>query len=60
MEVIRVESPFQKVGIDVLGPFPVTAGGNVNIIVAVDYLTKWAETRAMQTATARGAAEFFV
>ncbi len=60
MEVIRMERPFQKVGIDVLGPFPVTTDGNVNIIVAVDYLTKWVETRAMRTATAREAAEFFV
>jgi hypothetical protein len=55
-----LERPFQKVGIDVLGPFPVTTGGYVKIIVAVAYLTKWAETRAMRTATAREAAEFFV
>ena len=52
--------PFEKVGIDVLGPFPASAAGNVNVIVAVDYLTKWAEERAMKTATARDAAEFFV
>jgi hypothetical protein len=60
MEVIHVERPFEKVGIDVLGPFPATTGGNVNVIVAVDYLTKWAETKALRSATARDAAEFFV
>jgi transposase InsO family protein len=60
MENIWVARPFEKVGIDVLGPFPASAAGNVNVIVAVDYLTKWAEARAMKTATARDAAEFFV
>ncbi|KZS03803.1 Uncharacterized protein APZ42_033383 [Daphnia magna] len=60
MEIIRVERPFEKVGMDILGPFPVSAGGKKNIIVPVDYLTKWAETRAVPTATSRDAAEFFV
>ncbi|KZR96435.1 Uncharacterized protein APZ42_009225, partial [Daphnia magna] len=60
MEIIRVEGPFEKVGMDILGLFPVSVGGKKNIIVAVDYLTKWAETRAVPTATARDAAEFFV
>ncbi|KZR97072.1 Uncharacterized protein APZ42_008258, partial [Daphnia magna] len=59
MEIIRVERPFEKVGMDILGPFPVSVGGKKNIIVAVDYLTNWAETRAVPTATARDAAEFF-
>ena len=49
-----------EIHIYVLGPFPITTGGNVNIIEAVDYLTKWAETRAMRIATAREAAEFFI
>lgn len=40
MEIIKVERPFEQVGMDILGPFPTTAGGNRNIIVAVDYLTK--------------------
>ena len=36
MESIWVARPFEKVGIDVLGPFPISAAGNVNVIVAVD------------------------
>jgi uncharacterized membrane protein YwaF len=28
---------------DVLGPFPVFKLSNRNIVVAVDYVTKWAE-----------------
>ena len=43
-----------------LGPFPASAAGNVNVIVAVDYLAKWVEARAMKTTTAQDAAEFFV
>jgi adenosylcobinamide amidohydrolase len=43
-----------------VGAFPASAAGNVNVIVAVDYFTKWAEARAIKTATARDAAEFFV
>lgn len=31
IEIIRVERPFKKVGIDVLGPFPVTSGRYRNI-----------------------------
>ncbi|KZS22085.1 Uncharacterized protein APZ42_010968 [Daphnia magna] len=37
MEIIKVERPFEQVGMDILGPFPMTAGENRNIIVAVDY-----------------------
>ncbi|KZS20397.1 Uncharacterized protein APZ42_012914 [Daphnia magna] len=33
-EIIKVERPFEEVGIDVLAPFPVTCGGIRNIIVA--------------------------
>ncbi len=60
MEISHVGQPFEKVGIDVLGPFPTSGGGMKNIIVAVDYLTKWAETRALPSATAKDAADFFV
>ncbi|KZR97107.1 Uncharacterized protein APZ42_008203, partial [Daphnia magna] len=60
MEIICVERPFEKVEMDILGSFPVSTGGKRNIIVAVNYLTKWAETRAVPTATARDAAEFFI
>ncbi|KZS09764.1 Uncharacterized protein APZ42_025929 [Daphnia magna] len=58
MVIIRVERPFEKVGMDVMGTFPVSTGGKKNI-VAVDYLTKWAETMAISTAMARDTAEFF-
>jgi hypothetical protein len=55
-----VERPFQKVGLDLLRPFPLSHKGNRQIIVAVDYLTKWVEVKAMLTWTATDVADFFV
>ena len=60
LQCIKVERPFEKVGIDLLGPFPLSHKGNKMIIVAVDYLTKWVELKAMPTGKAEDVAEFFV
>ena len=60
MEVTQVGTPFERIGIDVLGPFPRSRKGNTNIIAAVDYLTKWVEVRAVPDATARQIGKFFV
>ena len=60
MMYIQVDQPFEKVGIDLLGPFPVSRYGNKYIIVAVDYLTKWVETAAIPNGTAEEVARFFV
>lgn len=35
--------PMQRVGIDVMGPFPETKSGNKCILVVGDYATKWLE-----------------
>lgn len=43
---------------DLLGPFPSSASGNKWIIVATDYLTHYAETKAAQRATAYEVAHF--
>lgn len=54
------ESPFQQMGIDFLGPFPISNNNNRWVIVAVDYLTRYAETTCVRTATAQDAADFFL
>ena len=59
MRTIKVGQPFERVGIDIVGPLPVTSQGNVHIVVAVDYLTKWPEARAIPDATAESVAKFF-
>ncbi|KAM7294021.1 uncharacterized protein ISCGN_023568 [Ixodes scapularis] len=38
-------APFQQIGMDLLGPFPPSTQGNRWIIVATDYLTRYAETK---------------
>lgn len=53
-------SPFQQVGMDLLGPFPTSTKGNRWIVVATDYLTRYAETASVPRATAAEVAQFFV
>ena len=60
MEYIEVNHPFEKVGIDLLGPFPKATTNARYIIVAVDYLTKWAETAILDSGSAEDVAAFFV
>ena len=50
---IQVYEPFYQVGIDFVGPLPITTKGNRYIIVAMDYMTKWPEARAVPQATAK-------
>ncbi|KAA3670034.1 uncharacterized protein DEA37_0013865, partial [Paragonimus westermani] len=38
-----IEHPVQRVGVDIMGPLPVTRRGNRYILVPVDYFTKWSE-----------------
>ncbi|MDI9312849.1 MAG: DDE-type integrase/transposase/recombinase, partial [Limnohabitans sp.] len=57
IEPISVNAPFGKIGIDIVGPLS-KAHGKEYIIVATDYFTKWAETRALSAATAANTAKF--
>lgn len=52
--------PLDRVGIDLYGPLPLTAAGNRWIIVAVDHLTRYAETAALPASTARDVATFLL
>lgn len=45
-------SPFEVIGIDHLGPFPISEDGNRHIIVAIDYLTKWVEVHVVPDTSA--------
>lgn len=52
--------PFDRVGIDLYGPLPTTSANNRWVIVAVDHLTRYVETSALQSATARDVASFIL
>lgn len=41
--------PFAVWGIDIMGPFPRAKGDLRYLLVAIDYMTKWAEAKAMRT-----------
>lgn len=45
--------PFDRIGIDLYGPLPYTPNGNRWVIVAIDHLTRYAETAALPEATSR-------
>ena len=50
--------PFQKWGIDFVGPLPVTVRKKKYILVATQYVTKWAEASPLPVATGKAVADF--
>lgn len=38
-----VDAPFERIGVDVAGPFPVVISSNWYLLVDMDYFTKWLE-----------------
>eukprot|EP00253_Pinus_taeda_P034898 PITA_34898 len=50
--------PFKKWGMDFVGPINPPSKQKLYIIVCTDYLTKWAETKAIKEATEEKVAEF--
>ncbi|GJZ79571.1 reverse transcriptase domain-containing protein [Tanacetum coccineum] len=54
---IQVCEIFDVWGIDFMGPFP-SSRGNKYILVVVDYLSKWVETKAVPTNDARVVCKF--
>nr|GEZ38536.1 reverse transcriptase domain-containing protein [Tanacetum cinerariifolium] len=54
---IQVCEIFDVWGIDFMGPFP-SSKGNKYILVAVDYLSKWVEAKALPTNDARVVVKF--
>ena len=57
---IPVEGAFDRVAMDILGPFPVTNDGNRYIIVFSDYYTRWPEAFAMPSIEAPRVAQLLV
>ncbi|KAL7841546.1 hypothetical protein SRHO_G00252370 [Serrasalmus rhombeus] len=45
---IRATYPFERVGIDIVGPLPITPRENQYILVVADYFSKWCEAFALK------------
>ena len=56
---IPVESKiFYQMGMDLIGPLPVTSRGNKYIVTLTDYFSKWAEAAPLPSKHAAGVAKF--
>ena len=55
----KFPKPFYQVGMDVMGPLPMTMSGKRYIVIAVDHFTKWVEIRALESNDAQSIASFF-
>ncbi|MCO5570992.1 hypothetical protein L7F22_024723 [Adiantum nelumboides] len=50
--------PFEKWGIDAIGPLPRTSTGKQYILTATDYMTRWAEAASVARITAADVSKF--
>lgn len=57
---LRIGAPMDRIGVDLLGPLPVTPRGNKYIMVAQDYFSKWVEVYAIPDGTAETCANVLV
>ncbi|KAL0173009.1 hypothetical protein M9458_033320, partial [Cirrhinus mrigala] len=52
-----IEVPFERIGMDQVGPLPKSARGHEHILVIVDYATRYPEAVPLRKATARNIAQ---
>ncbi|GBM72691.1 hypothetical protein AVEN_213185-1 [Araneus ventricosus] len=43
LQRFNVDAPFERMALDILGPFPVSTKGNRYVLVLMDCFTKWPE-----------------
>lgn len=60
MKQYNVGAPFERIAIDVAGPFPQTEDGNKYVLVAMDYFSKWPEVYAIPNQEATTVARVLV
>jgi hypothetical protein len=57
MQQYSVGAQFERIAIDVAGPFPLREHGNRYRLIAMDYFTKWPEVYAISKQEASTIAE---
>ena len=55
---ILIGEPWERIGIDIVRPLPVTERENRYIVTCIDYMTKWAEAKPLPDKTAMQVAWF--
>jgi hypothetical protein len=60
MHQYNVGAPFERIAIDVAGPFPLSDQGNQYHLITMDYFTKWPEAHAIPNQEASTIAEALV
>ncbi|MCP4487896.1 MAG: DDE-type integrase/transposase/recombinase [Gammaproteobacteria bacterium] len=60
LQSISAVKPFDLVGLDALGPLPLTINGKKHVLVMVDYLTKWVELYSVETLKTTEVAQVYV
>ncbi|GFW02532.1 retrovirus-related Pol polyprotein from transposon 412 [Trichonephila clavipes] len=59
LQLYNVRAPFKRIAFDILGPLPRSSDGN-NILVVMDYFTKWPEAYPIPNQEASTVAEVIV
>ncbi|GFX40081.1 hypothetical protein TNCV_4317171 [Trichonephila clavipes] len=60
LQLYNVGAPFERIAFDILGPLPRSSDGNNNILVVMDYFTKWPEAYPIPDLEASTVAEVLV
>jgi hypothetical protein len=60
MHQYNVGAPFERIAIDVAGPFPRSDQGNRYLLIAMDYFAKWPEVYAIPNQEVSTVAEALV
>eukprot|EP00111_Clytia_hemisphaerica_P012397 TCONS_00036391-protein len=59
LKPLPIPAPFDRLAVDITGPFPVSDNGNKYILVATDHFTRWPEAFPIPTAEAPVIARIF-
>ncbi|KAL7400389.1 hypothetical protein ABVT39_011241 [Epinephelus coioides] len=60
LQQYQMGAPIEPMGVDILGPFPMTDQESRYVLVAMDYFTKWPEAYAAPDQSATTTAEHLV
>ncbi|GFY31201.1 retrovirus-related Pol polyprotein from transposon 412 [Trichonephila clavipes] len=60
LQLYNVGAPFERIAFDILGPLPRSSDGNNNILVVMDYFTKWPEAYPIPDQEASAVADVLV